>query len=94
MLPYTKKLILLVAERRCSYVNFKRFYKSNIVVDQRHEFGYTYNSYYMNELYLEFVLMLLNDPPDENDILLRVEWVHEDGSLYHYERMCNNVDRI
>lgn len=69
-------------------------YKSNIVVDQRHELGYTYDPDYMNELYLEFVSMLLNDPIYENDVLLRVEWVHEDGSLYHYERMCNNDDRI
>ncbi len=56
-------------------------YKSGIVVDQKHPDGESYTDVYKNDLYRWFVAMLLNDPIEENDILLRVEWIHEDGSI-------------
>lgn len=56
-------------------------YKSGIVVDQKHQDGDRYTYAYKNDLYRHFTSMLLDDPIEENDILLRVEWIHEDGSL-------------
>lgn len=50
-------------------------YKSGIIVDQRHEFDDTYTDDYKNKLYRDFVSMLLDDPIEENDVLLRVEWI-------------------
>ena len=45
-------------------------YKSGIIVDQLHEIDD-----YKNELYRDFVSMLLDDPIEKNDVLLRVEWI-------------------
>ena len=50
-------------------------YKRGIIVDQWHEFDDTYTDDYKNELYRDFVSMLLDDPIEENDVLLRVEWI-------------------
>ena len=50
-------------------------YKSGIIVDQWHKFNDTYTDDYKNELYRDFVSMLLDDPIEENDVLLRVEWI-------------------
>ena len=56
-------------------------YKSGIVVDQKFEDGASYTDAYKNDLYYHFVQMLIHEPIEDNDVLLRVEWIHEDGSL-------------
>ncbi len=65
-------------------------YKSGIIVDQWHKFDDTPTNDYKNELYRDFVSMLLDDlyrdfvstllddHIEENDVLLRVEWIHGD----------------
>lgn len=56
-------------------LKLRGFYKSGIIVDQEYPDADDYTESYMNDLYLKFVTMLLDNPIEENDVLLRVEWI-------------------